>query len=310
VFSAEGGPLEILAGRYSDGPNLELILKAHSGDYCAVDRIGRASFVLRAPALTLALTVQPDVIAGLARKPGFRGRGLLARFCYAVPRSRVGSRAADSAPIPSDVRAEYARAITRLLELQHAEARDDELVARVIKLDRAARKILMDAKAALEPRLAPGGDLDAITDWASKLTGTMARVALLLHLGDAARDPTTAVAAEVDGETMIRALRIGDYLTGHALAAFAAMGADPAIEDARYVLAWLRRTQRTTLSRRDVQRAMPTKFPKAENVEPALNVLLDRGYLRSCADPRHREGRGPGRPAGAEYDVHPDVRQI
>jgi hypothetical protein len=66
LFSSEGGPFEVLAGRYSDGPNLELHLKAHSGDPHIVDRISRAPIVLRSPLLVVCMTVQPVVIHGLA----------------------------------------------------------------------------------------------------------------------------------------------------------------------------------------------------------------------------------------------------
>ncbi len=65
IFSSEGGPFAILAGRYSEGrANLELFCKAHSGDPYALDRVGRPSIHLDSPALTIALTVQPTVIAG------------------------------------------------------------------------------------------------------------------------------------------------------------------------------------------------------------------------------------------------------
>ncbi|MGD0680044.1 MAG: DUF3987 domain-containing protein [Polyangiaceae bacterium] len=50
VFSSEGGPFAILAGRYSDGRvNCELFCKAHSGDAYDLDRIGRPSIHLAAP---------------------------------------------------------------------------------------------------------------------------------------------------------------------------------------------------------------------------------------------------------------------
>jgi hypothetical protein len=39
------------------------------------------------PCLTIGLTVQPEILQGLAGRPGFRGRGLLARFLYSLPAS-------------------------------------------------------------------------------------------------------------------------------------------------------------------------------------------------------------------------------
>jgi hypothetical protein len=95
VFSDEGGIFDMLAGRYSRGvPNLDLWLKGHSVSPVRVDRqdISRPPIVMNHPHLTVGLSPQPDVLTALKDEPGFRGRGLLARFLYAVPQSRLGYR--------------------------------------------------------------------------------------------------------------------------------------------------------------------------------------------------------------------------
>jgi len=79
LMSPEGGVFDMMAGRYSQGvPNLDVYLKGHAGDALRVDRVGRPSDYIQNPALTIGLAVQPEVLRGLANKPGFRrGRGLL-----------------------------------------------------------------------------------------------------------------------------------------------------------------------------------------------------------------------------------------
>jgi hypothetical protein len=52
---------------------------------------------------------------------------------------------------------------------------------------------------------------------------------------------------------MARALAAGDYFTQHSLAVFDTMGADPAAEDARAVLAWMRRTGHSQFTKRGAQ---------------------------------------------------------
>jgi hypothetical protein len=47
--------------------------------------------------------------------------------------------------------------------------------------DLAAERLRAFARA-VEPRLAPDGDLDPIVDWASKVVGAVARIAGLIHL--------------------------------------------------------------------------------------------------------------------------------
>jgi replicative DNA helicase len=103
-----------MACRYNQtaSPNLGVYLKGHAGDLLKVDRRGRPPEYVRRPCLTIGLTVQPEVLQGLASRPGFRGRGLLARFLYSLPESLVGRRQAGAPPVPTPVADRYS------LELQ------------------------------------------------------------------------------------------------------------------------------------------------------------------------------------------------
>ncbi len=306
LFSAEAGPFENLAGRYSNGrSNLEIVLAAHSGDHYTVDRIGSESFVLDAPALTVALTVQPSVISGLARKPDFRGRGLLARFFYSLPISRVGMRVAEPETIPPSAKLAYERVMVRLLTCPAHEAGEPSDSPCTLVLAEDAGAMLIDLKRAIEPRLGDGGDLSAIADWANKLTGAVARIAGILHVAEHADRDASEFSATVTGSTMTKAIDVGHYLLAHAVAAFAVMAADPAVDDARHVLAWLERRKPRTVCVRDLYRAMEAQFPKAEAIEPALALLVDHGYLRQVETPAGRNGRPPS----PKYDVHPDIWQ-
>ena len=84
VMSAEGGIFDIIAGRYSGTPNMEVFLKGHAGDRLRVNRQGREEYI-ESPALTMGLTVQPVVLEDIGRIKGAGGRGLLARFLYSLP---------------------------------------------------------------------------------------------------------------------------------------------------------------------------------------------------------------------------------
>jgi Protein of unknown function (DUF3987) len=96
--SAEGGVFDIIGGRYNGNvPNLDVWLKGHSGDPIRIDRKGRPPEYIPRPALTLGLMMQPDVLKSIAAQKTFRGRGLLARFMYAMPVSKVGRRATATA---------------------------------------------------------------------------------------------------------------------------------------------------------------------------------------------------------------------
>jgi hypothetical protein len=104
IMSDEGGPFELMGGRYSNRvPNIDVYMKGHNGTHITTDRIGREGGSVQNPAITIGLAIQPDVIASLRDKKGFRGRGLLARFLWAIPESLVGRRAPDAPPVPLEV---------------------------------------------------------------------------------------------------------------------------------------------------------------------------------------------------------------
>lgn len=102
VLSAEGGIFTTMSGRYSGGvPSLEVFLKGHAGDLLRVDHKSRPAEHVPAPALTLGLALQPEVLRDIARLPGFRGRGLLARILYSLPENTVGRRRIGAAAVPA-----------------------------------------------------------------------------------------------------------------------------------------------------------------------------------------------------------------
>jgi len=126
VLSPEGDIFDLMAGRYSVNrtPNFGVHLKGHAGDTLRVDRVGRAPEFIEQPALTLGLTVQPEVIHGLAAKPGFRGRGLLGRFLYSLPPSNLGYRDTNAPPVPDHVYELYRGGLSVLLNLSNEMGED------------------------------------------------------------------------------------------------------------------------------------------------------------------------------------------
>lgn len=300
VMSPEGGVFDLMAGRYSATglPNFEVFLKGHAGDTVIVDRVGRTAERIDHPAITMGLTVQPEVLRGLVRRPGFRGRGLLARFVYSVPASLIGRRAVRPPGVREDVRAEYARRIRTLLD--QSQPNDSEPIT--LRLTPAARERLEAFATGTEPRLAEHGDLGHVADWGGKLVGMVVRLAGLLHLAEQP-DPSIAGGQAISAQTVTAALRIGEYAVEHARAAFAEMGADPALDDARHVWGWIDRQDRDALSKRDIFEGVKGRFRRVEMLDPALQVLEEYGYVRVV--PLSSERDGPGRKPSPTYEVNP-----
>ena len=286
VISAEGGIFDVIAGRYSSSvPNLDVWLKGHSGDSLRVDRKGRPSEYVRRPALTLGLMIQPAVLTAIARHETFRGRGLLARFLYAVPPSRGGHRQVGMPPVPEPVAAAW-DTLVRDLAVTLAGWHDPAVVV----LDPAAAELAIEMEAALEPELGPRGTLEHLADWGSKLTGATLRIACLLHLDD---DPQGSWRLPIGVDTLRRAGRLADYYRAHPLVAFDAMRADPTVADAEHLLEMIRRIGRPVVSTRDVFTvASRSRFPKVGDLEPPLAMLDDHGYISAAAQPERAEKRG------------------
>lgn len=295
ILSSEGGPLEMMAGRYSKIPNLDVYLKAHAGEDVRVDRLNRPPVHLKAPALTLGLTVQPDVVRALAGNPGFRGRGLLARFLYSLPASCVGSRDIRPPSVPDSVSREYWAAVTVLLELKAPPDENGEHSPFTVLFTADAYEMLMDFSEALERRMGPGKDLDSLTDWAGKLVGAIARIAALLHLVEA------DVGEPVSTYTTECALQIGEYLLAHARAAFALMDTDQETSDALYLLDWLKRHGATAFTQREASEGTKGRFRKVAQLTPILDLLVERRFIRPISNdsPPKR-----GRPS-VGYEVNP-----
>jgi replicative DNA helicase len=305
LLSPEGDVFDQMAGRYNQaaGPNLGVYLKGHAGDLLKVDRRGRPPEYVERPCLTIGLTVQPEVLRGLASRPGFGGRGLLARFLYSLPASLVGRRQPGAPPVPPVVASRYTLELQALAaSLTTPTGPTSDQGPSLLVLDQEATQLLLSFEQDLEPRLAAGsGDLAHLAGWAAKLAGATCRLAGLLHLAEHLRD---GWAHPVGADTLAGAIRLADYLVEHARAVFDLMGADPRTDDARWLLDWINRTDQAQFSRRDAHAAAPRgRFRKAADLEPTLTLLEEHGWLRRVdADPPGPKG---GRPSSPRFLVNP-----
>lgn len=266
ICSAEGGVFDSMAGRYEKGTNFDVYLKGHAGDMIVVDRIGRRTNSIPDPRLTMLLTFQPDVLSGLMGNTTFRGRGLCGRFLYAMCKSKVGHRAISPVPVPDRVRGEYRAFVRRILSTQWSGT---------IHLSPEADEIRREYQGYIEKKL--GDDWENMRDWGGKLTGAMVRIAALMHAAEAQGDPTeTPISLEV----MAGATSIAEFLSAHAVAAYQIMGADEEYESARYLWRRISGTGREEMSKRDLFNICKGRFKRVEDMEPALQTLVNMGYIR------------------------------
>lgn len=270
VISSEGGLFDMAAGQYNDHVNIDVLLKAFTGDSIMIDRKGRPSEQIDRPCLTMLLTVQPSVLNTVMENETFRGRGFLARILYTLPRSMVGQRRFETEPVPHLVREGYEVLLNALLSISVPEFPEQ------IRLSKPAYLEAKQFAEALEKQLPD--ELEELQDWAGKYHGQVMRVAGILHCcrydKDAAKYP-------IDLETMQAAERIGEYFLSHAKVAFQIMGLldSKTVKDAKYILKRLETVKDNEISKRGLIRMCMGRFPNAEDMDPGLKELEEWGYI-------------------------------
>jgi len=303
LMSPEGDVFDLMAGRYSDGVGrLGVYLKGHAGDDYKLNRVSRANEYVRRPALTVGLAVQPDVQRGLMEKPGFRGRGLLARFLYSLPASLVGFRKLNAVPVPAQVSADYARLMRAALQLQPMVDAHGNPYPFAVQVSTGALAELNSFRTSVETELRTGGELSTMRDWGSKQPGAVCRIAGIFH--GLMHAPTGNPAAHpIDAETMLCAIAIGEYAVQHAKAAFCEMGANPATGLARRIVAWATEGSLAKFSRRDSFNALRGAVQRVDELDEPLQLLIEHGFIRERETTRSGSGRKPS----TCYDVNPWV---
>src|SRR6202023_4084341 len=113
--------------------------------------------------------------------PGFRGRGLLARFLFVLPVSNIGYRSGDTKPVAETISRDHDAHILALLRFKRPEAGPYTIL-----LSDEAHTEWREFAAQVEVSMREGGRFEQIQDWANKLPGAAIRIAGKLHVADLA----------------------------------------------------------------------------------------------------------------------------
>jgi putative DNA primase/helicase len=294
VISDEGGIFDVIAGRYNTTPNLDVWLKGHSQGHVRVHRMERATLVDK-PHLTVLISPQPAVLSGLRDKEFMRGRGLLARFLFALPPSPVGNRKLLPCHMPARVTAEYHELITRVLDWRPEEPR-------ILRLSPEAYAAWKEFQRSTERQMADGERLCRLRDWASKLPGAALRIAGLLHVARLSRF-LAAVSLELEESDMQIAIEICTTLTSHAIAVFGIVSEDPILTHSKRLMRWISDQQKSEISKRECFRAhRPHLFGRVEEMDACLRILAEHHLIRVV------ERKTGGRPSEV-IEVNPALKE-
>lgn len=280
LLDDEGVMLKNFAGKYNKGvASFELPSQAWSGSGCRVDRRSGEPVHLRAPVLSIGLAIQPGILARFNANSEARDQGFIYRFLFFYPPSTLGKRRFDAKTVSPLARARYARLVEQLLDHQPSIGDDGLAIPECIPLNAKSRAVLEEFFYSVENRIAPGGDLETLAAWGSKLHANTVRIAGLLTVVDSflegsERNSITETAAK-------RAVTLSRTLIEHARYAFDAMGLDETTVQANQVLDWIKYEGLTQFTQRDCQRRFHGMFKKATEMRPALALLHEINAIRT-----------------------------
>lgn len=275
VASAEGGIFGMLAGRYSTHPNIDIFLKGYSGEPYTSHRVSGRVERLKEPLINLTLMVQPVILEEALNNKEFMERGLMARFLYSVPGTKVGKRRYNTVPIDEKVRKDFHKLIDDLLNLREWDH------PKYIYVSDEASALGEAFYNEIETELF--SKYEDMSEWIGKLYGQTMRIAGVIHVVEHLGESHNI---KVDADTMRRAIEIGRYYLSHAKYVFLQSGMydPPEVKNAKYILLRIDSTGKVQISKRDVHRLCMDKagFEKSdsENFISGLEELRRRGYIK------------------------------
>lgn len=297
MLSDEAGVFKNFGGRYSSGvPNLDLMLKCWGGESFQKDRCGSEPVFLPRPYLSVCLCGQPYILEDMMENRAFLSSGMIARFLYCFPKSFVGKRKYETAPLDNRVIESYKNLVFSALDFKYSRKNQPEIYLH-FTLD--ARKAFADYyDTTIEPVLLT--DFAECPDWGGKYHGLILRLCGLLHCIKCLSENVQPETKEVDIMTLGQTIDIADFYKSQARYAYGIIGIDTVTADAEYILKKLRANNILEISCRDLQR-LCRKFKGVNEMELSLDLLKENGFIRE----KEQDYSGSGRKPSTVYEVNP-----
>ncbi|WP_448539829.1 YfjI family protein [Roseiflexus sp.] len=280
IAATEGDILNIIAGRYSDKAAYEVLLRAYSGEAISSLRKNRPPEIIDRPAAAIALAVQPSLICDIAAISGASERGLLSRFLFAIPQSRLGAMAYQGSPIDARAVAAYEHLVKRLANAPPPDP-ERRLAVRLSADAEAIARLWHDA---LQDAIA--SDIDhPLTPWRAKAVGHLVRIAAVLHACVSSDFPDHLISADA----MERASAILRYFRAHTEALMPRLVGTVGVDEerARLLLSWIVEQQKESFTVREAHRRFQrhSLFRRSKDVTAAVALLEERSFVRQVIVP-------------------------
>lgn len=278
MISDEAGMLGNFAGRYSNNsmPNMDMILKAWSGESFFCDRATKETIQIPTPCLSISLAGQPYLWDNMVSNPVFRNSGLLARFFYCFPKSKVGTRRYDSKAIATAVVDSYNKLIDILLTRKFNAGDTEE---KFLKFDETAQQNFIDYYNQYIEKIQLT-EFSNCKDWGGKYHGQILRLCCVIHCVKCVLKNENPENVLVGADTLCNAIDIADYYKEQAIYAFSISGVDQEILKAEKALEIIKAKQ----IKEGFQSALLKKcrnkiFAESDDFYKALKLLEEYGYV-------------------------------
>lgn len=278
MISDEAGMLGNFAGRYSNNsmPNMDMILKAWSGESFFSDRATKESIQISKPYLSISVAGQPYLWDSMAANPAFRNSGLLARFFYCFPKSKVGKRRYDSQPIDPKVVDNYNRLIEILLTKKFGSHSDDE---KLLKFDAEAQQNFTNYYNSYIEKIQLTEFVNC-KDWGGKYHGQILRLCCIIHCVKCTFKGNNPEDVPVDFGTLCNAIDIADFYKEQAIYAFSIGGVDNEILKAEKILEVIRAKQlKEGFQSAFLKKCRFNIFDSPDDFYKTLKLLEEYGYV-------------------------------
>ncbi len=290
----------------SKGSDRQFWLSIWGGGSVSVDREGgRRSIYVRTPLVSVIAGIPPDMLSTLdesqGRNDGFRDRLL---FCY--PESFPEQVWTDEELDQGDEMT-WAHVVETLYAQDMVREPTGELRPHLVEFQQAAKAAFVrwfDAHNAE----CKGVDLPpACRSVWSKLEAYCARLVLILSRLRVVMDPECRdpLRPPVEVEDVERAIDLLGYFKASALRVLHQATGGTFDSDAKAILGWVKRGERTEFSLRDIRHDMPGRFASQDSPVNAISVLRRLGVIRLKINAS--KVSKTGRKGSLSYDVHPDL---
>ena len=291
AYDDEPGWLDDIT-RYSDkqrpgSDNIDPWLKSYDGAPIDRSRVNGGYVHIPQAVLAIVTAFQPVAMRRLRSNATLLHRGFTPRMLFSWPKTNIGDRPSDVAPLDGELAALYAREIVERVEWCEQQE------PYIVRLTDEARWLLLRKWTdEVEHMMRPGALLssDAGRYFGAKLVSTTARIAHALLLAS-----ESYASCVIDEHTMSDAISVARYFIPHWLRAMGLDDDGVGSADAREIITWVQRRNCACFTLSELRNAGPNRLRKTAAkpaVNAALEVLCDWGGLYQD---------------GSNYLVHPDL---